>query len=530
MKKLFIIMAMLCIAFGTAMAADEPKELTVVITSDWHIGDARSAKLGWSSVTKNNARIAKFLQSLYDTKDEWDVLVLNGDIFEFWRSPADTYMQADEDGNIMSTAQYIKQIVAYNQSVFDNLQKLRDAGKEIVYLNGNHDMSLTTSDIEEALPGLFNLQYITADAPGLGLYEPVQNLAIEHGHRYEYFNAPDPLVRNNLPSLPETFNLASGMFITKIDATKAQSKTTTAQAKDTNAKAARCQALRQQLMDIIDKRNNTTAAIDDETTVSQNKNAVLMAWLLIAAVEGINPKNKNLTMNVGLAGYNDSFTWDYYFPDISTQAGPKLYDNSWLPSVWEDRCRINKTPFTPDFLISVAAAQIMELCDSFAIQQRLSNPLLPTAVCVFGHTHEKIVRQHTNPVKGDVLYLNIGAWLDNVETTNYGVVKYAPANGQQQTNDYTVSLWQFDEDGTATEKDKRIVHVPTDYATQNSDGTWTLSGKKTYIDIVTEISEIENTAPKLREQRIGTYNLAGQRVSNDAKGLVIRNSKKVLVK
>ena len=530
MKKTLLFLSMLLMAFSTTVAADEQKELTVVITSDWHIGDARSAKLGWSSVTKNNARIAKFLQSLYDTKDDWDVLVLNGDIFEFWRSPADTYMQADEDGNIMSTADYIKQIVAYNKSVFDNLQALRDAGKEIIYLNGNHDMSLTTTDIEEALPGLFNLQYVTADAPGLGLYEPAQNLAIEHGHRYEYFNAPDPLVRRNLSSLPETFNVASGMFITKIDATKAQSNANAAQTKEASAKAARCQALRQQLIDFIDKSDNATAATDDDATISQNKTTLMMAWAFIAAFEGINPQSQDLSMKVGLAGCNETLTWDYYFPDISKQTGGKLYDNSWLPSVWEERCKLNKTPSTPNFMVSVAAAEAWELCDSFAIKQRLINPQLPTAVCVFGHTHEKIVRQHTDPVKGDVLYLNIGAWLDNVTTTNYGVVKYSPASGLQQTNDYTVALWQFDEDGTATEKDKRIVHVPTDYATQNSDGTWTLSGKKAYIDVVTEISEAENTAPSLRQQTTGTYNLAGQRVSDDARGLVIRNSKKVLVK
>jgi hypothetical protein len=60
----------------------------------------------------------------------------------------------------------------------------------VTYVPGNHDLTITADNIDLILPGIHQ-----AHDPqlGLGTYTPADlpQLAIEHGHRYNFFCSPD---------------------------------------------------------------------------------------------------------------------------------------------------------------------------------------------------------------------------------------------------------------------------------------------------------------------------------------------------
>ena len=76
--KVGILSIALLLGGLNAGAQESMSSKTVVIASDWHLSDIRSVEGGWSLTERNQVRIEKFLHHLEDTKDAWDVLVLNG--------------------------------------------------------------------------------------------------------------------------------------------------------------------------------------------------------------------------------------------------------------------------------------------------------------------------------------------------------------------------------------------------------------------------------------------------------------------
>ena len=84
----------------------------------------------------------------------------------------------------------------------------------VTYVPGNHDLTITAANIESVLPGINQARDA---ALGLGTYSPVDYpaIAIEHGHRYNFFCAPDPI--SNQDIAPGTI-MPPGYFFTRIAA------------------------------------------------------------------------------------------------------------------------------------------------------------------------------------------------------------------------------------------------------------------------------------------------------------------------
>jgi UDP-2,3-diacylglucosamine pyrophosphatase LpxH len=104
---------------------------------------------------------------------------------------------------------FYRKSVSNNQAVFDELNRVMKAGIRLVYVPGNHDMLLSSGILDEALPGIVQAR----DAKGLGVYYTGtnQNVAIEHGHRYDVFSAPDSL--SNRAICGENTLLPAGLFL-----------------------------------------------------------------------------------------------------------------------------------------------------------------------------------------------------------------------------------------------------------------------------------------------------------------------------
>ena len=85
------------------------------------------------------------------------------------------------------------------------------SGIRLVYVPGNHDMTLSHKTLEDILPGIVQ----SRDVRGLGRYRTGRRgeIVIEHSHRYDMFCAPDIITNKEFmkygePVLPEGYFFA----------------------------------------------------------------------------------------------------------------------------------------------------------------------------------------------------------------------------------------------------------------------------------------------------------------------------------
>lgn len=176
-----------------------------IYISDVHMGAGRYLKPNYKRHAydwlgpKEAKNFADFLKHLSTSEDVEEIILL-GDMMDNWVCPIDEVPPTF--GEIIK-APHNKDIVKY--------LKVLAAHKEIglVYMPGNHDMSITKDFIEENFPGII----FGGSAANKSVYRTSRLLA-EHGSAYAMFNAPDPI---NDPGK----RLPLGYFITRVVATKA---------------------------------------------------------------------------------------------------------------------------------------------------------------------------------------------------------------------------------------------------------------------------------------------------------------------
>ncbi|GEM_PF-4759346 len=494
MKK--ILFSVLLLMGACMEAAAQTEDKTVVIVSDWHLSDARSfdANNYYAWTNKNRDRIVNFLNKLYANPSSCDVLVLNGDIFELWRTPTNVCMVADEQGKLLDDVQYLLRIKEQNADIFAALQKLHDAGKEIVYLPGNHDLTISKEDMEAAFPGLFTNAF---DTPGTGLYEPFgpnSVVAIEHGSRYDYFNAPYPHGEMGTANVRSDALLPPGYFTSKLGASA------------TVYKAAQ-------------QRKKTRGLINATETDEGNRTLVSSFWNAIHV--GVGAPDFNVSTCIDGVGDENHpvYKWEEYA--VTETNNPVLYADSWTIKNWKKRCEYNKVPVEIPLSTGLLTGIFHDYTTNLAFTQRLCNPKLPTLICVFAHTHSKLVETRHDALKGDVVYLNDGTWVDEMEYSTYGVIRYTAA-----TRQYEIQVRKYGRDDTDSMLDCRYLYVPENYLLCHSDGSIEFQAKAELVESgangIGGIKESENIKPvqKVLEEgqiyilRDGSrYNVAGQQMA-----------------
>lgn len=496
---LFIMFALSALVRATAQTVDK----TVVITSDWHLSDSRSfdSSYYYAWTDKNKDCILSFLNNLSNTRNEWDVLVLNGDIFEFWRSPADMFMVADDNGNVIDDVAYLGRIREQNKEIFTVLESLRANGKEIVYLPGNHDITVSSNDIETAFPGLFTCSY---DTESTGLYEPFGEgtaVAIEHGNRYEYFNAPYQHGVFASDGTSSSSVLPPGYFTSKLGATA----TVYSAGQYTGHASTKA------------KSNGTLAAVTEETDAG-NRTYLSTSWNLVRSGSG----SPTFTVRTCIDGVGseqkDYCDWTDYA--MSETNNPTLFKNSWTVENWKKRCELNKVPVYLTLVNSLLSSALKDVYDKLAFTERLCNEQQPTLICVWGHSHSRKLQTSTDALKGDVVYLNEGAWVDDTDVCTFGVIRYIADN-----HTYSVELHQLDAGGEDSVVDSRCLYVPENNSEKLADGTWRFNAKAKLVDAaVTSVVSISNASTPA-----AVYNLNGVRVSHASDGIYVINGRKVLL-
>ncbi|MCC7318126.1 MAG: metallophosphoesterase, partial [Bacteroidales bacterium] len=177
----------------------------IVVMSDMHLG----ADLSYAECKENLPALEKLLRQIKTSKNVKE-LVIAGDLLDEWFVPAtiNTYLGKDQ-------ADFVQRIAATNKGVFEVLNNIIQEKKILLtYVPGNHDLTITESSVELILPGINQAR---DPELGLGTYSPAgyPQIAIEHGHRYNFFCAPDPF--SNQDIAPGTIT-PPGYFFTRIAA------------------------------------------------------------------------------------------------------------------------------------------------------------------------------------------------------------------------------------------------------------------------------------------------------------------------
>ena len=180
----------------------------VVCISDIHLGMDDT----YAECKENRTHLENFLTKI-KLNHNIEELVIAGDFIDEWFIPAtvDTFAGKTQK-------EFVQTVVDNNLAIFTAINAIADELSEaklpvftVTYVPGNHDLLITSDEINDVLPKVKQIK----ETQGLGSYSPKRfpEAIIEHGHRYNFFCAPDPL--SNFQIAPKSI-LPPGYFFTRI--------------------------------------------------------------------------------------------------------------------------------------------------------------------------------------------------------------------------------------------------------------------------------------------------------------------------
>lgn len=408
-----------CSSNTGASVSDAPKGATalwdagdtknkIVVISDIHLG----IEDNYTETLKNRPLLIKFLQSLQNTTDVRE-LVIAGDFLDEWFLPVNYPSYTDE-------RQFYKDVIANNQSVIDELNKVIDKGIKLVYVPGNHDMTLEFDVLQEAIPKIV----LSKDTKGLGAYYTGdrKEIVIEHGHRYDVFSAPDTVTNAELCGNKDTI-LPAGYFYARYAATwvlEGRPK--------------------------VEKKLPVVTKVPDKTNTDQYGAYIYYSLLKKISMrmtpkEGLDEK----IFDMRIAGFNNAYTYLDFYPaqqKDGTISAPVLFKN--IQRTWGERQKVNNVKVPNSFIEAVAGTLEWEYYLRQAKAQYLENPDESADVVVFGHTHVPTYQDMGN----GKYYLNDGTWIDN--NTDYPDATRTFAVITTGNKD-TAVLYKYTADGSVTD-------------------------------------------------------------------------------
>jgi UDP-2,3-diacylglucosamine pyrophosphatase LpxH len=383
----------------------------IVVISDIHLG----ADSGYAEI-KENLKPLEDLLAKIETSANVNELVIAGDMLDEWFVPAnvDTYNGKDQ-------CDFVQRIAASNKGVIDAFNRIIRGGEIIVtYVPGNHDLTITPENVELILPGINQAR---DEVLGLGTYTPATHpeIAIEHGHRYNFFCAPDPY--SNQDIAPGTI-MPPGYFFTRIATQHVMQNLPTGQGV------------------VVPITPNTTG---DESQLNLYRYWNMWAWAANYFTIEEDFDQKMITTNI------DGFTKNYAVNDLLpyqlTAGGPidvLLYKG--IQDTWTERQIHNHVAVNIPTEHAITSALAAAETDSQAQTQYFSNPNSNKRIVVFGHSHAPILiaSENYNGVKS--IYANTGTWIDhNPRGASSTFVVITPQHDENST-ETLVKLYNFEDE------------------------------------------------------------------------------------
>ncbi|SBW00357.1 Metallophosphoesterase [uncultured Eubacteriales bacterium] len=380
----------------------------IVVISDIHIGIDDQ----YAENVANRPILIDFLKRLQSTKDVRE-LVIDGDFLDEWFLPVDYPSYTD-------VQQFYKDVIANNQGVIDELNKVADSGIKLVYIPGNHDMTQGDEVLQEAIPKIVQIR----DAKGLGTYYTGDRneIAIEHGHRYDVFSAPDTVTNAELTGNSDTM-LPAGYFYARYAATwvlEGRPK--------------------------VEKNLPVVTNVPDKSDTDQY--GAFMYYSILKSVSERMTPNESLDekiFDMRMDGFDDAYTYLDFYPvqqADGTISAPVLFRN--IQRTWDERQKVNQVKVPNSFLEAVAGTVDWEYYFRQAKAQYLENPDENVDVVVFGHTHVPSYRAMDN----GKCYINEGTWIDHNTDYPEATRTFAVITTGDKT---TAELYMYEEDGSVTD-------------------------------------------------------------------------------
>ncbi|MDD4671248.1 MAG: metallophosphoesterase [Bacteroidales bacterium] len=378
----------------------------IVTISDLHLGidDA------FSETVRNRDMMVEFLQRLQQTSDVRE-LVIAGDFLDAWYLPVSYPSYTDE-------VAFYKGVIENNRKVMDELEQVVKSGIKLVYVPGNHDMTLLQQTLQEAIPGIVQV----SDAQGLGTYYTGnrKEIAIEHCHRYDVFSAPDKITNRELCGNDRTI-LPAGYFYARYAATWVTED-----------------------YPKVSKQYPIISPAPDSTDIDQY-NAYLYYATIANVSQRLTPNEplEEKIFKMHIAGFNDDYTYLDFYPQKQADGTiyAKLYKN--IQRTWNERQQQNHVNTPTTFKEAVRGTINWDYYFNQAKNQYLLNSKESVDVVVFGHTHVPACTK----VADNKYYVNDGTWVDNntdaKTTRTFAVITTGDKN--------TVELFMYEENGTLTD-------------------------------------------------------------------------------
>lgn len=381
----------------------------IVVISDIHCG----ADLTYAEFNANAGPLTELLGKIRSSENVKE-LVIGGDLIDEWFVPATV-----NTFNGGTQSDFVDRVATANLGVFNMIRGIiTDGIIRVTYVPGNHDLTVTAADIERILPGI--RQARDTGLLGLGTYSPdgYPQIAIEHGHRYNLFCAPDPF--SNQDIAPGTI-LPPGYFFTRIAALHVIQQDTVQG--DTVAPVT----------------PNTSGGIGQELLYGyyQFWKGTLKQFPIRNSYD-----EKMIVTNIdhlsGNFAVNDLLP---YQPVPGGTISVDLYRD--MDVNWHQRCVRNLVPMDIPTAFAYSNPSSNVAIDTMATMQYFMNPLSNVRLVVFGHTH--IARMNSQPNHAGLksVYVNSGTWIDsNPGSTTMNFVIITPQNSDPASNT-RVTLYNY---------------------------------------------------------------------------------------
>nr|HPO63778.1 metallophosphoesterase [Candidatus Kapabacteria bacterium] len=384
----------------------------IVVISDIHLG----ADLSYAECNTNRAVLVKLLEKVRVAPNVKE-LVIAGDMIDEWFVPANINTYQGKNQN-----DFVKRIASTNKIIIDVLNNIIQEKKVLVtYVPGNHDLTITAENIESILPGINQAR---DEMQGLGTYSPISmpELAIEHGHRYNFFCAPDPI--SNKDIAPGSI-MPPGYFFTRI---------------------ATLHVVQKELNNGVDPVPGDTMPIVTKNIAGDESQQLAYSYwntwkgLMLSLPISNKFTDKVIVTNVG--GFTEAYSINDLMPFQETPGGfidCKVFKG--IQDSWVERCALNKVTVNIPTAEAITNAADYKETDVQANREYFMNTSSNKRIVIFGHTHYAEIIPMVNYKNEKSIYANSGTWIDkNPSTANFVVITPQSSATSSQTH---VKLYNF---------------------------------------------------------------------------------------
>ena len=350
----------------------------IVVISDLHLG----ANLDYAEINTNLKPLENFLNKIRTSANVKE-LVIAGDMLDEWFVPAnvDTYNGKDQTDFVQRIAKANKEVIAVFNRIIQEKKIL------VTYVPGNHDLTITKENVALILPGINQAR---DNVLGLGTYTPASfpELAIEHGHRYNFFCAPDPI--SNQSAAPGTI-MPPGYFFTRIATTH--------------------------VMQGLPSGQGVVTPITRNASGGESQNNLYeywASWKWAVQLFTLTNKFEEKIMITNVNGLTATYSVNDLLPYQATPGGVinvNLYKG--IQDTWQERQTRNLVNIIIPTEQAIVGAASDTQTDNQAKFQYFLNPKSNKRIVIFGHTHLARIEASNNYLGKKSIYANSGTWIDH---------------------------------------------------------------------------------------------------------------------